>query len=166
MKFTKNKILSLIILLVICINSISLSKYSSFWEGKAMIQVSKPIVILEKDEILKTEITEKSFPMEYDFSICNYDESKVNEAEFDYVIQIEDSVEDFPISYKLIDCDNQEEIQLIEGKSQPMKIKSFEKEIRKFKLCFEWRELDRELADSLKIKLKVDVVQSRKGEEV
>ena len=166
MKLKKNKILIIFALVVVCINSVSLSKYNAGQEFEMNMRIARAVVDLEKDEILKAEIKENSFPMEYHFCLNNYKGEKINEVEFDYVIEIECSVDNFPIKYQLFDCDNQKEIALIDGKSETMKIKKSEKESRKFKLILSWRELNQELADDLQIKLKVDIVQSKKGDMV
>ena len=82
----------------------------------------------------------------------------------DYYIQIEASDEKFPVSYILLDCDNNVEVKLTDGKSDIMKLNKNTKESRNFKLCLQWKELDAELASKLELKLKVDVVQSKEGD--
>ena len=123
-------------------------------------EILKPIIVLEKDEILKQQIHEKSFPLEYGFCIQNYQENEINEVDFDYQIEIENSVDNFPVNYQLIDCENNQQIQLVNGKSELLQIKKSEKENRRFKLVFEWRELE-EKADDLQIKLKINVIQRK-----
>ncbi len=166
MRFKKNKAGILIILMAICVNSISLSKYNTNMEYQASTKIARAIVELEKDEKMEMEITERTLPLEYHFCINNYNETGINEVAFDYVIEIENSVDNFPVSYTLWDCDNQKEIKLKNGKSEVLRIKHSEKESRKFKLCLQWKELNEDLADNLQIKLKIDVVQSKKGESI
>ncbi len=123
-------------------------------------EILKPIIVLEKEETLKQQIDEKSFPLEYEFCIQNYNEKEVNEVDFDYDIEIENSVDNFPVNYQLIDCETNQQIQLVDGKSELLQIKKSEKETRRFKLVFEWRELE-EKADDLQIKLKINVIQRK-----
>lgn len=161
MRQKKNRRLIALSLMIICMNTISLSRYKENPNFEINTKITKPIVVLEKDEKIKRSIQENLFPLEYNFFINNYKEDKINEVDFDYTIEIEDSVNNFPINYTLFDCNNNEEIQLTDGKSRPMKIKKSVKESRKFKLIVNWRELNEELADELQIKLKVNVQQSK-----
>lgn len=126
-------------------------------------KIAKPIIILEKDKTLKTKINQLSFPMEYYFWIHNYEEEEINEIEFEYSIELENSVTNFPISYVLIDCDTNKEVDLKNGKSENLKIKKDVKESRKFKLVFRWQELNVQLAEELQIKLKINVLQNKEG---
>lgn len=160
MRQKKNRRLIVLSLMVICINTLSFSRHKENSNFEMHTKISKPIVVLEKDEIIKTSIQENLFPLEYHFSIQNYQENEVNDVDFDYTIEIENSTDNFPINYTLLDCDNSEEIELIDGKSRPMKIKKSVKESRKFKLVLNWRELNEDLADELQIKLKINVQQT------
>lgn len=149
--------------IVICMNNISLSRYENGMSCNVNSQIAKAIIEVKKDEKIEQLINQHTFPMEYHFWINNYKEDAVNEVDFAYTIGIESSVENFPISYVLIDCDNNREVSLINGKSEAIQMKKLTKESREFKLYLQWREIDGELADDLDIKLKVDAVQSRKG---
>lgn len=124
-------------------------------------QVLKPIIELKTEEPIKQAIQEKSFPIEYHFWIENYRENEINEVNFDYTIEIENSIDDFPVSYELIDCDSNQLIKLVNGKSEKMTISKSVKESRQFKLRLEWRELDGEMAEDLEIKLKINVIQRK-----
>lgn len=145
---------------VIIINGISMLQNAEGMEIGVHSEILKPIIRLEKDEMLKQQIHEKSFPIEYEFGIYNYKESEVNKVDFDYQIEIENSVGNFPVNYELIDCTTNQKIQLVDGKSELLQIKKEEKESRKFKLVFKWRELE-QMADELRIKLKINVIQRK-----
>lgn len=164
MKLNKNNVWIVISLVVICMNTISLSKQKANANFEMSSQIARPIIELEKDEIIKRQIEENAFPMEYYFCINNYREDEVNEIAFDYRIEIENSVDNFPIGYTLVDCGNNEEITLINGKSDLMQIKKSEKESRKFKLILNWRELNSDLAEKLQIKLRISLEQSKEDE--
>ncbi len=155
------KLLLLFCEFVIIINCISMLQNVQSTEVGVHSEILKPIIVLEKNEMLKQQIHEKSFPMEYKFCLNNYQENEVNEIDFDYQIEIENSVDNFPVNYQLIDCATNQKIELIDGKSEILHIKKSIKESRKFKLVLEWLELD-EMADELQIKLKIKLIQRRK----
>lgn len=146
--------------IAIIINCISMLQNVQGTEVGVHSEILKPIIVLEKDEMLKQQIHENSFPLEYEFCLNNYQENEVNEIDFDYQIEIENSVDNFPVNYQLIDCETGQQIQLIDGKSELLHIRKSIKESRKFKLVFEWRELE-EKADDLQIKLKINVIQRK-----
>ncbi len=162
MKNKKDKIIIIIAWLIIGIELFS--NFTSGLECEATMQIAKAIVVLEKDEILKTEFQEHSTPMEYHFCLNNYQDDEINEVEFDCILELQNSTNDFPISYQLWDCDQKREISFIDGKSESITIKKGQKESRKFKLILKWCEREGVLADNLQIKLRVDVVQNQKGE--
>ena len=154
-----------ICLLVIGINQVTLSQ-SNEPQMKIHSKILEPIVVLEKEETIQTQMDENSFPMEYHFSICNYREEEINEVEFEYTIEIKNSAENFPVSCQLWDCDKDSEIPLLNGKSEKLTIKKSVKEIRNFKLLLEWRELSGDMAEHLQIRLKINVIQSEEGKSV
>lgn len=165
MKKKKDNIIIVISLIVICINHIVLSRHIENTNLKIHTQIIKPVIVVKKDKIIRTQIYENSFPIEYNFSICNYDENTINEADFEYVIELEYSICNFPVTYQLIDCDSNTEIKLIDGKSKIMKLKKYEQESRNFRLILNWRELDSDLADNLQINLKINAVQTREEKD-
>jgi len=125
------------------------------------MNIAEPVIDIRKDDILNTQIFENSLPIEYNFSICNYKDDKINEVEFEYEIEINLSNEDFPVNYKLYDCNSDKYVSLIDGKSEIMDLKANEKECRKFILYFEWKELEEFLSDEVKVDLKVSAVQKK-----
>lgn len=161
MRKKKELIIIVISMIVIGINTISLSKYDYVANGNAQTEIAKAILVLEKDEITTQQIDENSFPLEYNFVIHNYEGEKINEVDFEYSIEIDASTDDFPISYFLFDCDNNTEIELLEGKTNPISLKKSEKESRKFKLYMQWRELDGDLAENIELRLKINGIQSK-----
>lgn len=163
-KIHKDLIIILISLIIIGLNNVSLSKYDYMASAKSGAQIAKGIVTIEKDETIKQVVDRNSFPIEYNFSVNNYKEDTVNEVDFYYTIEVEASVGNFPVSYVLLDCDNNVQIELVNGKSKPMQIKKFIKDSRKFKLYLQWRQIDRELAKDVKLNLKVNAVQAKESE--
>lgn len=164
-KKNKEKIFFLISLVIIILNLIVLPKKKFSYNLHINTEIAKGIIILEKDEFLEKEVDKNSFPIEYNFSIKNFDNNNVNDVDFDYKIKIESSTAIFPIKYKLIDVDNNCEIPLNFGETQTLTLKKLKKEVRNFKLYVEWNDLDSELSDEVEIKLKIQAVQSREEGE-
>lgn len=159
------KIIGIICFIVLMINAVTIIPKEDKQYFMVGSKVAKPIVVLEKAEPLECQIQENFFPMEYYFSINNYEEEKINEVNCEYRIELENDVTNFPVTYFLVDCDTNQKIKLIDGKSENLMLKKDVKESRKFKLVLQWQELSMELADEMQIKLKVDVVQ-KQGENV
>ncbi len=120
---------------------------------------AKPIVVLEKEDVLKKQIQQNSFPLEYYFHINNYQGEQINEVDCEYSIELENAVTNFPVTYCLVDCDTNQEVDMVDGKSKNLPMAKDVKLSKKYKLVFEWQELDTELADEMQIKLKINVVQ-------
>lgn len=162
MLIKKEKVIILISIIVIIIDLITLPKKNYSYNARGESEIAKGIIFLEKDEMIEKTVDKNSFPIEYNFVIKNFDENdNINEIDFDYKIRIENSVNNFPIQYKLIDLDNNVELQLISGETSILTLKKSEKEIRHFKLYVEWNDLDAELADNIEIKLKIKAIQSK-----
>lgn len=165
MKIKKTTLLIIItVLLILLIETISISKSNLKKEYHKTLAIAKPIINLEKDEMINTKVNQNSFPIEYYFSINNYNENEVNEIDFEYIIEIQDSNDSFPIMYRLFDCDSNREILLNDKKSEKMKIAKFQKQSRNFKLVMEWRELGDDLENQLQMQLKINVIQSKECE--
>ena len=154
----KKRIFIFLCCLVLGMNVFSFSKQKED-KFEVFTKITKPVLALEKSEMLQKEINEKTFPIEYDFWINNYEENGINGIEMEYSLAIDCSTTNFPISYQLIDGDKGEEIPLTEGKTQNFNLKKEEKQRKPFKLILNWRELDDELAEELLIRIKVEVEQ-------
>ena len=104
-----------------------------------------------------------SFPIEYFFEIKNFDnKNNINEIDLNYKIEIQSAKKNFPIKYKLIDVDNNVELQLINNKTELLNLEKNQKEIRHFKIFVEWNDFDIELADETDINIKIEAVQGGK----
>lgn len=156
----KDKIILLISLAVIVLNLFLLQKRKNSYNFDIETEIAKGIIYLDNDEIIEKKVNRESFPLEYNFSIRNFDDNNnINEVDFDYKIKIETSVNNFPIKYRLIDCEKNIELFLISGESPVLNLEKFEKKIRKFKLYVEWSDVEEEYSDDLEIKLKIQAVQ-------
>ena len=162
-KKKKELVILMISMIVICVNHIVLSKYDYVANCSVQSEIAKAVFVVEKDEIIKQQIDQKSFPIEYNFTIHNFQENKINEVDFAYIIEIHNSTGNFPFSYFLLDCDNNTEIQILDGKTETIYLQKHKKESRKFKLYLQWRELDGALAESVSINLRINAVQIKGG---
>ena len=126
-------------------------------------QIAKAIIVLNKNEIIEKEVNKESFPIEYYFEIKNFDEkNNINEVDLKYKIIVESSKKNFPIKYRLVDLDNNTDIQLINNETQLMYLEKNQKDVRHFKLFVEWNDIDLELANETSINIKVEAVQGGK----
>ena len=156
-------VIILIVLIVIGINTISLSKYDYVAECNVSAEIAKAILVVENDEIIKKQIDQNSFPIEYNFTVNNYKDDAINNVDFSYQIEVQASVDDFPIDYVLIDCQDNSEIKLSEGKSEIIKLTKNAKESKKFKLYLQWREIDKSISEKVQINLKIIGVQDKEA---
>lgn len=158
----KEKVIILISVIIIILNIITLPKRNFSYNSEVKTSIAKGIVVLEQDEQIEKNVDRNSFPIEYNFVIKNFDDNdNVNEVDFDYKIKIEQSVLNFPIKYKLIDCDNNSEIQLNNGETPILTLGKFKKETRKFKLYVEWNDVCSQYEEKIEIKLRVEAVQCK-----
>ena len=148
------------VILLLCIISFFREDGIANW-GQANLQVAKPIINVVTDKMLQEQIKEDSFPMEYCFEIHNYDGDEVNQADFEYRIYLEDSVSNFPVKYCLIEIQNNQEVPLENGYSTTLILPKNEKVNRKFKIVLNWKELDGQLAEEMKIRLKILAIQGK-----
>lgn len=159
----KNELVMIfVIIAVISINQIVFSKYTNDYGLNGTGLIAKPIIVLKKDNLINKKIDQNSFPIEYYFYIDNFDDNgNINEVDFDYTISIENSKNNFPVKYILYDCNNEKEIILKDGTSKNLKLQKNQKESRKFKVVFQWRELNNNLDNKVEIKLKINAVESK-----
>lgn len=141
---------------MIVLNGLSILKYRSYANGEVFTKSTRPILELEKKELLKKEINQLSFPISYDFCLQNYRGEEINGTEFEFTIAIETSEAYFPVSYRLIEAEQGKEISLIGGKSKPLTIQQGTRQNRKFQLILDWQEWDKKLAENFEMVLKIE----------
>ena len=158
----------LTIILVIIISNISFAKYSSLISNiKCVAIIAEPIIICERDNVIKSQFNKESVLPEYNFSIKNYlqDENriKINEVDFFYNIEIVNSNENFPVEFELFDCETGNKIDLLENKTEFFNIAKGEKEDKKYKLLLKWNKSSKQnkLSDFNNIKILVEVIQKK-----
>lgn len=163
MKITRKKIIIIISFIVLLFNIILFPKKRISFNSQVDTQIAKAIIVLEKDETIDKEANKDDFPIEYFFEIKNFDNNNnINEIDLKYKIKIESSKKNFPIKYKLVDLDNNIDIQLIDNESELMLLEKNQKEIRHFKLFVDWNDIDYELAEDTEINIKVEAIQGGK----
>lgn len=153
-------------IIIVCINNISLSSVKREQGNAGKAEILKPVIEVIQDETIEAQMNQYSIPLEYNFSINNYNGTSVNEADFEYVIEIENSQKNFPARCFLYDIDNDMKISINNGKSPVMKLDKFSKISRRFKICIEWIEKNGALAQETEIKLKINAIQERNEKSI
>lgn len=125
MKIKKTNILICVCVILICINNMVLAKSKISNKSYAIkSEIAMPVMEIIKDAPIKSKVDQNSFPMEYNFCINNFKEDLINEVEFEYVIEIEEFMENFPVCYELFDCDNEILEPLNSGKSRTLRLRN------------------------------------------
>ncbi len=116
MKFKiKKKEIILLILLILIPIKVSAGYYEKIENIKLYFFIAKPILVIEKQqsEIVKN-VYQKEKIKEFYFTIRNYEVNnnvkEISEVPFFIDMKIENSNQNFPIEYKIYDCENNEEI--------------------------------------------------------
>ena len=162
-KKNREIIIILVLFITILLNLILLPNKKYSFNSYVETQIAKAIIVFNKNEIIEKEVNKQSFPIEYYFEIKNFDEkNNINEVDLEYKIIIESSKKNFPIKYRLVDLDNNTDIQLINNETQLMYLEKNQKDVRHFKLFVEWNDIDLELANETSINIKVEAVQGGK----
>lgn len=163
LKVNKEKLIILMLFIIIfLLVNFSVSKYRFLITENGKAVIAEPIIIFEKGEVINTEYNKKSGELEFAFKIKNYlDDSNINEVDFMYNLEIIETNTNFPISYKLIDVTNNEEIILTNNISSNFFISKGNKEEDSYKLIINWDESKNlsTYSDNLGIDLKANIVQ-------
>lgn len=163
LKVNKEKLIILMLFIIIfLLVNFSVSKYRFLITENGKAVIAEPIIIFEKGEVINTEYNKKSGELEFAFKIKNYlDDSNINEVDFMYNLEIKETNTNFPISYKLIDVTNNEEIILTNNISSNFFISKGNKEEDSYKLIINWDESKNlsTYSDNLGIDLKANIVQ-------
>lgn len=159
------KILLITIILIIIVNN-SYAKFITKINGEGKVNVKIPILILENNELTIGEINKVKNSYQADFSLKNYLEntSKINEINFTYTIKLMPSTLNFPVKYKLINLDTNEEIILNENLETGNISIGIEKTIHKYRLVVNWTEIENteEIQECLDVKIKINAKQVEK----
>lgn len=156
----------LIILVVIIITNISFAKYITIIKGQGKLQVREPILILSKKDVITGEISKINNQYETEFTLKNYLGSgeKVNEIDFEYIIKLIPSTNNFPAEYSLINSDTNEKLVLNEDLETEKMFIGTEKQIHNYKLLVNWSSLSvyEPVEENLEVKINIKATQIKK----
>ena len=146
----------MIFLITICINIGVIAKYYQEIIIESKTKILKPIIEIESDEKIQiNNITENI--IEYKFSIKNYDDTEINKVNMLYSIEIINTFNNENIYYELFDENTNEKIELLENKTDYIKL-PIEKFDSKYKLILN---LNNEKKLNGKINIKIEVSQEK-----
>lgn len=147
---------SLISILLGVLVANSIAKYK---EGKiinVLANIAKPIVEIDKQECFK--ITTLNPEVSYMFEVRNYNEKEISEVEMEYYIEI---ISDVKEEVKFSMYKNEEEISLINNKTEKMYLTKENKDIHMYRLDIKYdKEQDKSEENILKeIQIKIHAIQ-------
>lgn len=156
-----NYILCMLVIIIILLINFSVSKYKYLITENGNAKIAEPIIVFEQDENLEIEYNKKTGQIEYAFKIKNYNDTKINEVDFLYNIEIIGNDNNFPVEYKLINTDTNEIVNLVNNKSENFKIGTLVKEEDSYKVVVNWKDKSIDAySNSLMINLKANIIQS------
>ena len=108
------KILVFIVILLLTFSGISFAKYRETTRGKVVACLKNPIFIVKNSKEVEGKISSTNNYYETEFSVLNYleDTKESTEIGFDYTIKIIPSTKNFPVKYRLVRLDTNEEAEL------------------------------------------------------
>lgn len=142
------KIAVLIINFIILCIFLQLPSFARYYEllnnivGRATI--AEPIIKVENlQDTIKTEVNKETTNKEYYFIVKNYEidsfnNKRISEVDFYYDIEIKNYDDNFPVEYKLYDCDTGEELLNGNNISDKFEIEKNVEYERKCKLIINW----------------------------
>ena len=155
MKKTFLKIMILFLLITIICN-VNFAKYIEKIILKSETKIAKPIIEIEKEEkiiITKIDLEEQ---IEYKFKIKNFNEKEKSNIEFLYFIEILSDISNEQIDLKIIDLATNNGLELINNKTENIKINKEEYE-REYKIQVKLKQENL----NANINIKIGVVQNR-----
>ena len=138
--------IKLIILFIIILLFFRIVTFARYYENigniKIVGNIAEPIIRIENDSsIILNNMNSQTGNKEYYFAIKNYyidekNNKRINEINFDFNIEIIVTDKNFPIEYKIYDCETEKEINSQEKINMPQNVE-FE---NKYKLVIFWKE--------------------------
>ena len=119
-----------IFFVILIISNKNIAKYIEKINIISKTKIAKPIINIEKDEKIIITKIDLEKEIEYKFKIKNYNEDKVSSVEFLYYIQLESDILEELVNYTLVDLEENKEIELINNRTQNIKMlnEKYEKE--------------------------------------
>lgn len=163
----KKRKLSIVVAIILIIPTISFARYYEKIQNiKANATIAEPIFKVENHrEKINQTIDKESYIEEYTFSIKNYEidsitnNKRISQVDLEYMIEIINEKENFPIEYKLYEVDNNLEILNNQNKTELIRIDSNIEYERTYKLVVLWSEKDKELDSNTSLKICVNASQ-------
>lgn len=117
MKQIKIMIIGLIVIFIISFSTISFSRFVEVIYGKASVNLKRPIFLIENLNTVQAQISSiNNNYYETNFNVLNYisenDIQVASEIDFEYTIKIIPNTFDFPVKYKLINLNTNQEVEL------------------------------------------------------
>ena len=111
-----------IFFVILIISNKNIAKYIEKINIISKTKIAKPIINIEQDEKIVIKKIDIEKEIEYKFKIKNYNEDKVSSVEFLYYIQLESDILEELVNYTLVDLEENKEIELINNKTNDIKI--------------------------------------------
>lgn len=111
-----------IFFVILIISNKNIAKYIEKININSETKIAKPIINIEQDEKIIITKIDLEKEIEYKFKIKNYNEDKVSSVEFLYYIQLESDILEELVNYTLVDLEENKEIELINNKTNDIKI--------------------------------------------
>ena len=120
----------IIFFVVLIINNKNIAKYIEKINIISETKIAKPIIEIENYEKIVITKIDLEKEIEYKFKVKNYNEDQVSNLRFLYYIEIESDISKELVEYKLIYLEENKEIELINNRTQNIKMLSekYEKE--------------------------------------
>ena len=147
MKKIKLLILISVLIVILFPKNVLARYYQSFLKINGKATIAEPIIRVEPlQETITAEINKNVQIQEYFFIVKNYENDsnnnkRINEVDFSFYIEIENSNDNFPVKYELYDCETNLEILKDSNRTESMDIIKNEEYEKKYKLLVNWNEL-------------------------
>lgn len=156
-KLMTSFILSIIVIIILC--GYSMAKCIDEYIIKGRMKIAEPILEIENNPII--DITESQNYGEYIFKVRNYNsKGKMTETDLKYYIEISPKLDD---SINLDLYENENKLELIDNKTEYIKISKNQKEEREYKIKISYDKSSKVDVDDIleKIQVKVHTEQEK-----
>lgn len=160
----KIKIISAVIFFIfisVCI-MISNSSYINKIFFKSQNSIDNPIINFWVDEEINlSDVNSKTIFDDIKFKINNYNENNINSAKMNYCIQIIDGLDDEYLEYIIINNNTNEEIKVVNRKTDYIELAINEKEDIEYILKINNNLPNNIIETNIKIKVKIIAIQEK-----
>lgn len=143
----------------------SFARYVESVLGKASCELKYPIFKVENSDEIQGKISSiNNNYYESDFNVLNYiSEEEINEIEFEYTIRIVPNTLEFPVKYKLININTNEELALNSNLETEKIDLGKDLENHNYKLIVQWdtENTNQNFDENLEVKVVIEGEQKR-----